>query len=150
MNARMRLWASALFFSLATAACFALPSQPTVEELKTRLQTARPEDKVGIGLEIAERQVAAADKLFRAGKADEAQAAVKDVVSYSGQAGEAAGQTGHRIKNTEISMRKMAHRLADIKRSVAYEDQAPLQSAIDSLEKIRTDLLNKMFGKNTK
>jgi hypothetical protein len=44
----------------------------------------------------------------------------------------------------------MAHRLADIKRSVAYDDQPPIQSAIDSLERIRTDLLNKMFGKNTK
>ena len=146
----MRLRASALFLSFVIAACSALPSQPTVEELKTRLQTARPEDKVGIALEIADRQVAAADQLFRAGKADEAQAAVKDVVSYSGQAGEAAGQTGHRIKNAEISLRKMAHRLADIKRSVAYDDQAPIQSAIDSLEKTRTDLLNKMFGKNTK
>jgi len=146
----MRLWASALFFSFVIAACSALPSQPTVAELKTRLQTARAEDKVGIALEIADRQVAAADQLFRAGKADEAQAAVKDVVSYSGQAGAAAGKTGHRIKNAEISLRKMAHRLADIKRSVAYDDQAPIQSAIDSLEKTRTDLLNKMFGKNTK
>ena len=54
------------------------------------------------------------------------------------------------LKNTEISLRKMAHRLADIKRTVAYDDQPPIQSAIDSLEKIRTDLLNKMFGKNAK
>ena len=110
----------------------------------------RPEDRGNIALEIAERQVAAADRLFKDGKADEAQAAVKDVVTYSGQAGEAAGQSGHRIKNTEIALRKMAHRLADIKRSVAFDDQAPIQSAIDSLEKTRTDLLNKMFGKKEK
>ena len=51
----MRLWASALFFSFVIAACFALPSQPTVDELKTRLQNARPEEKVGIALEIDER-----------------------------------------------------------------------------------------------
>jgi hypothetical protein len=150
VNARMRLWASALFCSFVIAACFALPSQPTVDELKTRLQNARPEEKGGIALEIAEKQVATADKLFSAGKPEEGQAAVNDVVTYARQAGEAAGQTGHRIKNTEISLRKMAHKLADIKRSVAYDDQPPLQSAIDSLEKIRTDLLNKMFGKNTK
>ena len=131
-------------------ACFALSSQATVEELKARLPNARPEEKVGIAIEIAERQVAAADKLFRDGKGEEGQAAVNDVVTYSGQAGEAAGQTGHRIKNTEISLRKMAHRLGDIKRIVAYDDQGPIQSAIDSLEKIRTDLLNKMFSKNAK
>ena len=146
----MRLWASALLFCFGVVPCFGLPSQPTVEELKNRLQNARPEEKVGIALEIAEKQVASADKLYSAGKADEAQAAVKDVVSYARQAGEAAGQTGHRIKNTEISLRKMAHRLADIKRTVTYDDQPPIQSAIDSLEKIRTDLLNRMFGKNAK
>jgi Domain of unknown function (DUF5667) len=146
----MRLWASALLFYFTVNSCLAFPSQPTLEELKNRLQNARPEERVGLALEIAEKQVANADKLFSAGKTDEAQAAVKDVVSYARQAGEAAGQTGHRIKNTEISLRKMAHRLADIKRSVAYDDQPPIQSAIDSLEKIRTDLLNKMFGKNAK
>jgi len=150
VNARMRLWAPALFFSLAIASCFALPSQPSVEDLKARLQNARPEEKGVIALQIAERQVAASDKLFSSGKVDEAQAAVMDVVTYAGQAGESAGQTGRHIKNTEISLRKMAHRLADIKRTVAYDDQPPIQSAIDSLEKTRTDLLNKMFGKNSK
>jgi len=146
----MRFLAAALFIPLMVSANPAAPNQPTVEELKARLQTVRPEDRGNIALEIAERQVAAADHLFKDGKADEAQAAVKDVVTYSGQAGEAAGQSGHRIKNTEIALRKMAHRLADIKRSVAFDDQAPIQSAIDSLEKTRTDLLNKMFGKKEK
>ena len=147
----MRFLAAALFIpTLLASANPAAPNQPTVEELKARLQTVRPEDRGNIALEIAERQVTAADRLFKDGKADEAQAAVKDVVTYSGQAGEAAGQSGHRIKNTEIALRKMAHRLADIKRSVAFDDQAPIQSAIDSLEKIRTDLLNKMFGKKEK
>lgn len=147
----MRFLAAALFIpTLLASANPAAPNQPTVEELKARLQTVRPEDRGNIALEIAERQVTAADRLFKDGKADEAQAAVKDVVTYSGQAGEAAGQSGHRIKNTEIALRKMAHRLADIKRSVAFDDQAPIQSAIDSLEKTRTDLLNKMFGKKEK
>lgn len=146
----MRFLAAALFIPLLASANPAAPNQPTVEELKARLQTVRPEDRGNIALEIAERQVTAADRLFKDGKADEAQAAVKDVVTYSGQAGEAAGQSGHRIKNTEIALRKMAHRLADIKRSVAFDDQAPIQSAIDSLEKTRTDLLNKMFGKKEK
>jgi hypothetical protein len=146
----MRILAAALFIPLMVSTSTATGNQPTVEELKARLQTVRPEDRGNIALEIAERQVTAADRLFKDGKPDEAQAAVKDVVTYSGQAGEAAGQSGHRIKNTEIALRKMAHRLADVKRSVAYDDQPAIQSAIDSLEKTRTDLLNKMFGKKEK
>ena len=146
----MRFLAAALLIPLVISAISAASNQPTVDELKARLQTVRPEDRGNIALEIAERQVIAADRLFKDGKPDEAQAAVKDVVTYSGQAGEAAGQSGHRIKNTEIALRKMAHRLADVKRSVAYDDQPAIQSAIDSLEKTRTDLLNKMFGKKGK
>jgi hypothetical protein len=146
----MRFLAAAFFIPLIISMSPASANQPTVEELKARLQTVRPEDRGNIALEIAERQVTAADRLFKDGKPDEAQAAVKDVVTYSEQAGEAAGQSGHRIKNTEIALRKMAHRLADVKRSVAYDDQPAIQSAIDSLEKTRTDLLNKMFGKKEK
>jgi hypothetical protein len=146
----MRFVAATLFIPLIISMSLAASNQPTVEELKARLQTMRPQDRGNIALEIAARQVAAADQLFKNGKTDEAQSAVKDVVTYSGQAGEAAGQSGHRIKNTEIALRKMAHRLADIKRSAAYDDQPAIQSAIDSLEKTRTDLLNKMFGKKAK
>jgi hypothetical protein len=146
----MRIWGTIFFVALAIVSSAVASTQASLEELKARVQNASPSERVNLSLEIAERQVAAADKLFREGKIDEAQNAVRDVVSYAGQAGEAAGQSGHRIKNTEIALRKMAHRLNDIKRNVAFGDQAPLQSAIEALEKIRTDLLSKMFGKNAK
>jgi soluble cytochrome b562 len=145
----MRLCGSILL-AAAMASTSVASSHATVEELKARLQNAKPEERGAISLQIAERQVEAADKLYSNGKVDEAQAAIKDVVSYAGQAGEDSSQTGRHIKNTEIAMRKMAHRLNDIKSTVSYENQPTLQSAIDSLEKIRTDLLNKMFGKNAK
>jgi len=146
----MRIWGTIFLVAVAVASSPAWASQASIEDLKARLQNARLDDRAGISLEIAERQVGTADKLYKDGKVDEAEAAIKDVVAYSGQAGEATAQTGHRIKSTEIAMRKMAHRLNDIKRGVSYENQETLQAAIDSLEKIRTDLLNKMFGKNAK
>ena len=40
----------------------------------------------------------------------------------------------------------MAHKLRDMKRTLSFEDQAPVQDAIDRLEHVRTDLLTKMFG----
>jgi soluble cytochrome b562 len=146
----MRIWGTILMVVVAMASTSVASSKASVDELKARLQNARPDERAGISLEIAERQVDTADKLYKDGKVDEAQAAIKDVVSYAGQAGDATAQSGHHIKNTEIAMRKMAHKLNDVKRTVSYENQPTLQSAIDSLEKIRTDLLNKMFGKNAK
>lgn len=146
----MRTSHTILAITVAAAVSLAVAKDVSVEDLKARAANARPDERVSLCLEIAERQVKAADKLYNEGNVEAAQAAIRDVVSYSRQAGEAASQTGHHVKNTEIAMRKMTHHLADIKRNVAFENQAPLQTAIETLEKIRTDLLDSMFGKKAK
>jgi hypothetical protein len=146
----MRTWGLILVPILAVAAGWAVPDQATVNDLKARLANSRPEDRGKLCLQIAEQQVAAADKLFTDGKIEEGQAAVQDVVSYSEQAGEAVSHSGKHLKNTEIALRKMARRLTDIKHTLASQDQAPVQAAVDTLEKIRTDLLNHMFSKKPK
>jgi hypothetical protein len=131
---------------LATVlSCFA--AKETVQQLAARADAARPEDRPGLYIEIAERQLKAADELFGAGKDDEALAAVKDVVTYSEKANDAAIASHSKLKNTEIALRKMAAKLRDIKHALTFEDQAPVQAAADRLETLRTDLLSRMFGK---
>jgi hypothetical protein len=119
----------------------------TLQELIAREQSARVEDRPTLCLEIAERQLKSADELYTAGKIDDAQAALKDIVTYSEKAHDAAIQSGKKVKNAEISFRKMAAKLRDIKRSLNFDDQAPVQAAADRLESLRTDLLTHMFGK---
>jgi len=98
-------------------------------------------------VEIAERQLKSADELYTTGKVDDARAAVQDVVTYSEKAHDAAIQSGKKVKNTEIGFRKMAVKLRDIKRSLNFDDQAPVEAAADRLEALRTDLLSHMFAK---
>jgi hypothetical protein len=117
----------------------------SLDQLKMRVDRANPKDRVGLALQVAERQVGVADTLYSSGKADEARAAVQDAVTYTEKAKDAATQSGKKLKEAEITVRKLAHKLADIKRSVNFEDQSSLQEAIDHLEHIRTQLLNKMF-----
>ena len=145
----MRNWII-LGITLVAAVTGAFAKELTLEELKARVEHAKPDERTNLCIQIAERQVEASDKLYIEGKTTEAEAALHDVVSYSQQASETAGQTGHRLKNTEIAMRKMSHRLTDIKRTLPFEDQASVQAAVDTLDKIRTDLLSRMFGKNPK
>jgi hypothetical protein len=139
-----------LGLTLVAAATGVLAKELSLDELKARVQHAKPDERTSLCIQIAERQVEAFDKLYTDGKTEEAEAAIHDVVSYAKQASESAGQTGHRLKNTEIAMRKMSHRLSDIKRTLPFEEQASVQSAVDTLDKIRTDLLSRMFGKNPK
>lgn len=132
---------------LLATALSSLAARETLQDLMARADAARPEDRPGLYIDVAERQLKTVDELFRAGKDDEAVAAVRDVVTYSEKAHDAAIVSPHRLKGTEISLRKMAAKLRDIKRTLSFEEQGPVQTASDRLEALRTDLLAKMFGK---
>jgi hypothetical protein len=134
---------------LALASAYGAKDE-TVDELKSRFESARPEDRPELGIRIAQHQLRDADKLYSEGNADRARADVEDIVTYSEKARDAAIQTKKRLKNVEIDVRKMAEKLRDIKRTLAFEDQAPVEQAIHRLEDIRTTLLKEMFAKEDK
>lgn len=143
----MRFQVTIAVVLLATSwSAFAYKTE-TLQELIARAASAKVEDQPALYVDIAERQLKSADELYTAGKVDDARTAVQEVVTYSEKAHDAAIQSGKKLKNTEIAFRKMAAKLRDIKRSVNFDDQAPLQTAADRLENLRTDLLSHMFGK---
>ncbi len=145
----MRRFALYVLF-LALASAYGAAKDEPVDELKARFESARPEDRPDLAIEIARHQLRNADKLYTEGKVDQARAAVDDIVAYSEKARDAALQTKKHLKNVEIDARKMAEKLRDIKRTLAFEDQPPVEQAIRRLEEIRTTLLNEMFAKEKK
>jgi hypothetical protein len=146
----MRTWALLITTILITSLLALGKKEDSLEELKARLTNASADQQISLGLEIAQRQLKSADKLYTDGNAEQARSAVSDVVRYSEKAGEAATQSGKKLKQAEISVRKMAHKLLEIKRSVNFEDQQPLQDAADRLEHVRSELLSRMFGPSKK
>jgi len=143
----MRLQTTIVAVLLAASSLALAYKTETLQELIARAESAKIEDRPALCLEISERQLKSADELYTAGKADEGRAAVQDVVTYSEKAHDAAIQSGKKVKNLEIAFRKMAAKLRDLKRSLNFDDQAPVQAAADRLENLRTDLLSHMFGK---
>lgn len=137
--------------AIATLGLFTLPAladkDESLDQLMTRVESARPEDRPALYLEIARRKAETADKLYDEGKAEAGNAMLQDVVAFSRKATDSAIENGKRLKNTEIMLRKMAEKFRDIKRTVAFDDQAPIQQTVDELEKMRTELLSAMFGK---
>ena len=122
----------------------------TLEQLIARAESARPEDRVPLYIEAARRQLDAADQFYTEGKMGPAHQALQDVAAYSDKARDAALQSNKKLKDTEIAMRKMAHRLRDIGGTVAFDEQPTLQATADHLEQIRTELLHRMFEKKGK
>jgi len=132
---------------LASALPGLAAKETSLQELEARAEAARLEDRPRLYLEIAQRQLSSADESYKAGRNEEARAAVDDVARYAGKARDAAIQSGKRLKETEIIVRKMAEKLRDIKRTLNFDDQPSVQNAADQLETMRTDLLSHMFEK---
>jgi hypothetical protein len=139
------------FFLLLFAFVWAFAAkEETVDELKAHFANARPEDRPELGIRIAQHQLRNADKLYIEGKVEQAREAVDDIVAYAEKARDAATQTQKHLKNVEIDARKIADKLRDIKRTLAVEDQPPVEQAIRRLEDVRTTLLKEMFAKKEK
>ena len=140
------LFALLTFVLVSSFAAYPLKDE-SLEQLIARVESARAEDQPHLYIEIARKEVEAAGKSYKAGENDAARKSVDEVVTYSAKASDAASHTGKKLKDTEIALRKMAEKLRDLKRGLAYEDQAPVQAAADKLEQMRTELLGRMFGK---
>lgn len=137
-----------VLFALA-ANCSAAKDE-NVDQLKTRFESARPEDRAELGIRIAQLQLHSADALYNKGNAEQARIAVEDIATYVEKARDAAEQTKKHLKNVEIDARKMADKLRDIKRTLSVDDQPPVEQAIRRLEDVRTTLLKAMFAKKEK
>ena len=148
MTAMCRLALTLLLLALASA--YGAAKDETVDELKARVASARPEDRSELCIRIAQQQLRNADKFYIDGKIVEARAAVDDIVTYSEKARDGATQTKKHLKNVEIDVRKIADRLRDVKRTLAFDDQPPVEQAVRRLEDVRTALLKEMFANDNK
>jgi len=134
------------------AAPFALGSgsQETVEELKARVARTGVADRPSLCLRIAELQLDAARKYYLAGEIEKGQSALADVVTFAELDRDSAIQSHKHEKQSEITIRKMARKLGDMKHTVSREEQEQMQKTIDRLEQVRDDLLAAMFPRGKK
>jgi len=124
--------------------------EQTLDELKARVSSASVGDRPQICLQIAERQLDDADKLYAAFDSEKAQGSLADVVTFSELARDYSLQSHKHQKQTEIAVRKMTRKLNDLKHAVSRDEQVAVQNAIDRLQRVRDDLLLAMFPKGHK
>jgi hypothetical protein len=151
MTARGQYWEwrrrlSTLAIALLLAAAAQVWARDlTVAELKGRLAGARLAERPALCIEISERELDAANQFYTAGDNAKAEAALGDVATYSELARDYAIQTHKHEKQSEIAVRKMARKLADLKHIVTHDEEKGVQDTIDRLEHVRDDLLAAMF-----
>ena len=121
--------------------------EPAIKEMKERVANARIADRPPLCLQIAERQVGAASRFYVASDSEQAKAALADVIAFSELARDYAIQSHKHEKQSEIIIRRMTRKLADLKHAVTHEEQQEVQTTIERLQRIRDDLLVAMFPK---
>ncbi len=140
-----------LIAALATITTEALPSKDVpVEQLKAKLSSTSLGDRPHLCVQIAQKQLAEADKEYAANEFEKGQAALTDVVAYSELARDYAIQTHKYQKQSEIAVRTMTRKLTEVMHSLGHDDQVPVQDAINRLQRVRDDLLMAMFPKGAK
>src|SRR4051812_2568219 len=112
----------------------AADKKDTLEQLKTRAESTDGKHQIELMTEIAERQLKTADDAYTAGNIDQAQAALNDIVEYGVRAAKESTNTGKRMKQTEIALRKIADKLDNIGKSVDLDSRPPVVEAVKKLE----------------
>jgi hypothetical protein len=154
LGARYRswLWAGFALWALAVGASghATAGKEPTVEDLKARVASTSIGARPRLCVEIAQKQLDQADKLYAADEVEKGQSTLTDVVAYAELARDYAIESHKYERQTEIATRGMTRRLTALLHSLGHDDQAPVQDAIKHLEKVRDDLLKAMFPKGQK
>jgi hypothetical protein len=147
---RLALLLALLTLPAAAGASPAPRDEPTVEELKARISSASVGDRPHLCVQVAQKQLAEADKLYAAGEVEKAQAPLTDVVAFSELARDYAIQSHKYQKQSEIAVRVMTRKLTDLLHTLGHDDQGAVKAAVSRLERVRDDLLASMFKKGAK
>ena len=116
-----------------------------LEKAKAKADRASAHDKCYDSVEVVRALVEVANDQFNAGDVEQAQQTVKEIVNYADQAREASQHSGHKLKQSEITLRKAQRRLDDIRRSLPFEDQATVEAALKQLEADRQEILHQVL-----
>jgi len=133
---------------ITAAAVPAAQKSETLAEMKARAAQVPLEERVRICAGIARRSVDEAKDRYAKGVDEEGKLLLHDVETYADQAADAAIQTKKHEKQLEIDLRDISHHLEALKHELAPEDQPYAAAAMGHLEKLRTRLLESMFGKD--
>ena len=126
------------------------PAMAHIEELKAKAEHKGEADRGRIYADIAHDLVELANNQFTNGDTDKGQDSIKAAVDYAEKATASAREKGHKIKDAEITLRETARRIEEVRRTLAIDDQPPLKAAVERLEGMRKQLLQKMFGDDKK
>jgi hypothetical protein len=121
------------------------PSDPFASR-RVEAQAAREGHRAKLFVDLAHQEMEAADRAFTDGNVELGQKLAADAGNDADEAGKTALDSGKRLKDTEIDLRKLQTRTRDIARSLAFDDRPPIAKIVERIEALREAILSRMFG----
>lgn len=125
------------------------PAAPAADPFAARrgeAEAARDGHRAKLFAELAHEEMEAADKAFIDGNVDLGHRLAAEAGNDADQASKAALDSGKRLKDTEIELRKLQFRTRDIGQSLNFEDRPPLDKIVRRIEAMREAILDRMFA----
>ena len=116
-----------------------------LERAKAKAEHASERDRCYENVEVVRALVEVANEQFGVGDADQAQKTVKETATYADRAREASQHSGHKLKQAEITLRKAQRRLDDLRHTLTFEDQGPVEAVLKQLEVDRQEILHQVM-----
>ncbi len=120
--------------------------QETLDQLQARAASADKKKQVDLYMDLAQRQLESANDIYNS-NVDQAKKLFDASAKAAVMAAQASLESNHKLKRTEIRLRELSFHMSDIRKTWAFEDRAPLDPLIQSVEAARNKLLDRMFQK---
>ncbi len=141
---------SLIFLLCLSAAQAKATKTETLAEAKAHAAATSPKECIRLCIDLAQRELDEAKTQFAQGNSEAAKVELQAVSAHAEKSCDGAIASNKREKQLEIELRQISHRLGDLKRTLSFEDQPAAQAVMDQMEKLRTRLLETMFGKGKK
>jgi hypothetical protein len=113
--------------------------------LIVKAEQAQPKDQCFLYAKLVHEMTELAGRQLNAGDGDHASATLKMVQHYADKIHVNLSIDGRKLKNAEQLMRLTSFRLKDIMNTASYEDRQALQTTLDQLERLQTELMMQVF-----
>ncbi|HEY5328503.1 MAG TPA: hypothetical protein VIJ79_01355 [Acidobacteriaceae bacterium] len=129
----------------ATSSDDAVLADTALTQLETRAESAPPRDQCFLYTELVNDLTEVAGKQLAAGDTTRAGMTIRRIDTLAQKIHMSLARDTRRIKNAELLMHHTTRRLADMLHVAPNEDRPVLQSTLNRLDSVQTELLTQVF-----
>ena len=139
---------SSLLLTCAYASAWRLDDSSTaLAALQAKADQAQPRDRCFLYAELVSQMTDLAGQQFNSGDSAQASETLKLVQRYAEKIHTGVADDSKKLKDAELLLQRTSFRLQDILSEASYEDRQALETTLEQLNQVQTELMTQVFKK---